>query len=397
MRVTAGDLQITDLTVELTKGDDAVRPLDGISVSVSSGSLALLLGPSGCGKTTLLSCLAAILKPTSGSITFGGTDITALAGRQLTEHRRHRVGVIFQAFNLVPSLNCVENVAVPMRSAGMGGRQANARAVELLEQVGLADRLTHKPGKLSGGQQQRVAIARALALDPPLVLADEPTAHLDYIQVEGVLRLIRSLTDGGRVVLVSTHDDRMLRLADQIIEMRPHSRPVEVATTVVTLPRGATLFDQGDPSDLVYIVETGTVDVMRDAPDGELVLAALGPVSTSARWVRCSVCPARHPCAPAPTPPSPVTAWRRSESSSARATSPGSSAAASRSRRRPFTNPTGNDGSAQRRSPRRRERSVHDWVRRSPGPVRQKSSSIPSDGSTCPTGSTALAGTLGSS
>ena len=113
--------------------------------------------------------------------------------------------------------------------------------------------------------------------DPPLVLADEPTAHLDYVQVEGVLRLIRSLTDGGRVVLVSTHDDRMLPLADQIIEMRPHSRPVEVATTVVTLPRRATLFHQGDPSDLVYIVETGTMDVLRDTPDGELVLATIGP------------------------------------------------------------------------------------------------------------------------
>ena len=305
MRVTPGDLQITDLTVEFTKGDYAVRPLDGMTVSVPSGSLALLLGPSGCGKTTLLSCLAAILKPTSGSITFGDTNITALTGRQLTEHRRHGVGVIiFQAFNLVPSLNCVENVAVPMRSAGMGGRQANARAIELLEQVGLGDRLTHKPGKLSGGQQQRVAIARALALDPPLVLADEPTAHLDYVQVEGVLRLIRSLTDGGRVVLVSTHDDRMLPLADRIIEMRPHSRPVEApAATAITLPRGATLFHQGDPSDLVYVSRDrrgrrAARFAGRRVRAGDTRTA----VSTSARWARCSACPAPHPYVPAATP-----------------------------------------------------------------------------------------------
>ena len=113
------DLRIDDLTVEFSKGDYTVRPLDHLTVTVKAGTLALLLGPSGCGKTTLLSCLAAILKPTSGSITFRGAEITALTGRELTEHRRHGVGVIFQAFNLVPSLNSIENVAVPMRSAGV--------------------------------------------------------------------------------------------------------------------------------------------------------------------------------------------------------------------------------------------------------------------------------------
>ena len=201
-----------------------------------------------------------------------------MTGRELTEHRRHGVGVVFQAFNLVPSLNSVENVAVPMRSAGVSSRAATAKAVDLLTDVGLGERLTHKPNNLSGGQQQRVAIARALALDPPLVLADEPTAHLDYIQVESVLRLIRGLTDGGRVVLVSTHDDRMLPLADQIIEMRPDSVPPSVAaTTPVTLAAGTTLFRQGDPSDLIYVVETGQVEVLRETPDGELLLATLGP------------------------------------------------------------------------------------------------------------------------
>ena len=147
-----------------------------------------------------------------------------------------------------------------------------------MQGVGLGERLTYKPTNLSGGQQQRVAIARALALDPPLVLADEPTAHLDYIQVESVLRLIRRLTDGGRVVLVSTHDDRMLPLADQIIEMRPDSvPPTAAATTAVTLAAGNTLFSQGDPSDLIFVIETGQVDVIRDTPDGELLLTTLGP------------------------------------------------------------------------------------------------------------------------
>ena len=123
-----------------------------------------------------------------------------------------------------------------------------------------------------------MAIARALALDPPLVLADEPTAHLDYIQVESVLRLIRSLTDGGRVVLVSTHDERMLPLADQVIEMRPDSTPpTAAATTAVALAAGTALFRQGDPSDRIYVVERGQVDVVRDTPDGEVLLATLGP------------------------------------------------------------------------------------------------------------------------
>jgi putative ABC transport system ATP-binding protein len=271
------DLCIDDLTVEFSKGDYTVRPLDHLTVTVKAGSLALLLGPSGCGKTTLLSCLAAILEPTSGSITFGGAEITGLSGRKLTAHRRHGVGVVFQAFNLVPSLNSVENVAVPMRSAGVRARPAAARAVELLERVGLHDRLSHKPGNLSGGQQQRVAIARALALDPPLILADEPTAHLDYVQVESVLRLIRGLTDGGRVVVVSTHDDRMLPLADQIIEMRPHAAPVASAVTPVSTAAGELLFRQGDPSDLIYIVDTGEMEIVRDTPDGELLLATLGP------------------------------------------------------------------------------------------------------------------------
>ena len=306
-------LRIADLTVEFSKGDYTVRPLDHLTVTVEAGTLAVLLGPSGCGKTTLLSCLAAILTPTSGSITFGGVEITALTGRQLTEHRRHGVGVIFQAFNLVPSLNSMENVAVPMRSAGVRAGAAKDRAVELLEGVGLGERLTYRPNSLSGGQQQRVAIARALALDPPLVLADEPTAHLDYIQVESVLRLIRSLTDGGRVVVVSTHDARMLPLADQVIEMRPDSTPpTAAATTAVALAAGTALFRQGDPSDRIYVVERGQVDVVRETPDGEVLLATLGPGEHLGEMGPLFGLPARQRFGPAPMPPSPGTRHRRS-------------------------------------------------------------------------------------
>lgn len=272
------DLRIRDLTVEFTKGDYTVRPLDQLTATVPAGSLALLLGPSGCGKTTLLSCLAAILKPTSGSISYGDTEITSLSGKALTEYRRHGVGIVFQAFNLVPSLTSLENVALPMRSAGVRHSEANRRAGELLERMGLADRTTHLPSGLSGGQQQRVAIARAVGLDPPLLLADEPTAHLDYIQVEGVLRLIRGLTDGGRVVVVSTHDDRMLPLADQIIELRPDFVQVgDAEPREVTLAAGEYLFRQGDPSDVIYMIEQGRIDVTRETPEGDVHLASLGP------------------------------------------------------------------------------------------------------------------------
>src|SRR5246500_1301237 len=191
------DLSIQDLVVEYSSGGYALRPINGLSLDVAAGSLVILLGPSGCGKTTLLSCLGGILRPKSGSMKFADVDITALEGRELAKYRRNTVGIVFQAFNLVPSLTAIENVMVPMRSAGMSRLSARRRAKELLTRVGLADRLKHRPGDLSGGQQQRVAVARAIALDPLLVLADEPTAHLDFIQVEEVLRLIRSLAAGG--------------------------------------------------------------------------------------------------------------------------------------------------------------------------------------------------------
>ena len=221
------DLYIRDLVVEYSSGGYAVRPIDGLDLDVAAGSLVILLGPSGCGKTTLLSCLGGILSPTSGAITFGDVDVTdARRQARLSAYRRDTVGIVFQAFNLVPSLTALENVMVPMRAAGCpGGRPAGAPR-SCSTRVGLQDRMTHRPGDLSGGQQQRVAVARAIALDPPLILADEPTAHLDFIQVEEVLRLIRELASGDRVVVVATHDNRMLPLADRVVELVPH-----VATT----------------------------------------------------------------------------------------------------------------------------------------------------------------------
>lgn len=262
------DLRIKDLVVEYSSGDYAVRPIDGLDLEVDAGSLAILLGPSGCGKTTLLSCLGGILKPAAGRIEFGDVDVTALASRELSAYRRDTVGIVFQAFNLVPSLTALENVMVPMHAAGMFRQDARRRAEELLTRVGLEHRMHHRPGDLSGGQQQRVAVARAIALDPPLILADEPTAHLDFIQVEEVLRLIRELAEDERVVVVATHDTRILPLADQVVELVPHTTEAHEGPETLRLQAGDVLFAQGTMGDLIYVVTAGEISLSRELATG---------------------------------------------------------------------------------------------------------------------------------
>jgi putative ABC transport system ATP-binding protein len=263
-----GDLSIQDLVVEYSSGGYAVRPINGLSLDVSGGSLVILLGPSGCGKTTLLSCLGGILRPKGGAIKFGGVDVTMLDGRELAKYRREQVGIVFQAFNLVPSLTALENVMVPLRAAGWSRAASRKRAEELLERVNLADRMKHRPGDLSAGQQQRVAVARAIALEPPLILADEPTAHLDFIQVEEVLRLIRSLAEGERVVVVATHDSRILPMADHVVEMVPTLTSTNRPPETVHLNAGEVLFQQSTMGELIYIVAEGEFDIVRELAGG---------------------------------------------------------------------------------------------------------------------------------
>jgi putative ABC transport system ATP-binding protein len=273
-----GNLSIQDLVVEYSSGGYAVRPINGLSLEVQAGSLVILLGPSGCGKTTLLSCLGGILRPKSGAITFDEIDITALEGAALAKYRRDTVGIVFQAFNLVSSLTALENVMVPLRTAGMSRASARQRAEELLTRVNLAERLKHRPGDLSGGQQQRVAVARAIALDPPLILADEPTAHLDFIQVEEVLRLIRSLAQGERVVVVATHDSRILPLADRVVELTPEVATSNRPPETVQLKAGEVLFEQCTMGDLIYVVSEGELDIVRElAGGGEELVKIAGP------------------------------------------------------------------------------------------------------------------------
>jgi putative ABC transport system ATP-binding protein len=273
-----GDLKIRELVVEYSSGGYAVRPIDQLNLDVTARSLAILLGPSGCGKTTLLSCIGGILRPTSGQILFDDIDVAALDARSLATYRRRTVGIVFQAFNLIPSLTALENVMVPLRAAGIHRRIARARAGELLARVGLEDRMSHRPGDLSGGQQQRVAVARAIALDPPLVLADEPTAHLDFIQVEEVLRLIRELADDDRVVVVATHDSRMLPLADRVVELVPHLAVTDQPPETTELTANEVLFRQNTMGDLIYVVAKGEFEIVRELSDGgEELMSIAGP------------------------------------------------------------------------------------------------------------------------
>ena len=271
-------LVVDDLTVEFETGGYVIKPLDGLSFTAEDGELVVLLGPSGCGKTTLLSCVAGLLTPTSGQIRLGDIVVNDLKGPAMSDYRRQTVGVVFQAFNLIPSLSARGNVVVPMRLGGVSRAKAKARADELLERVGLGERTHHRPAQLSGGQQQRVAIARALVHEPPLVVADEPTAHLDHIQVEGILRLLRDLASPGRIVVVSTHDDRVTQLADRVVEMAPHFSDADRQPEEVKLAAGEVLFRQGERGELIYHLETGLLEVYRElADDTNEVLARIEP------------------------------------------------------------------------------------------------------------------------
>ena len=271
------NLAVRNLVVEFVHDGYAVRPLDGLSFDGKAGELVVLLGPSGCGKTTLLSCLGGILTPTAGSILLGDVEVTGLRGRELDRYRRERIGFVFQAFNLIPSLTARENVAMPMILTGHPRSEAYARADELLAVMGMTDRANHKPAKLSGGQQQRVALARGLGHRPPLLLADEPTANLDHIQAEAIIRLLRTIRSEGHLIVISTHDARLVPIADRIVHMVPDVDENARGPAQLSLPAGTSLFEQGDPSDVVYVIDDGEIDIIRILADGgEEHLARLG-------------------------------------------------------------------------------------------------------------------------
>jgi putative ABC transport system ATP-binding protein len=186
-------------------GDTQVRALDGVSVGFGRGAFSAIMGPSGSGKSTLMHCMAGLDSLTAGSTYVGDVELTKLGERQLTELRRDRVGFVFQAFNLVPTLNALENITLPLMLAG---RKPDKEWLDgVIEAVGLADRLKHRPTELSGGQQQRVAVARALASRPEIIFADEPTGNLDSTASGEILSFMRrATTDLGQTIVMVTHD-----------------------------------------------------------------------------------------------------------------------------------------------------------------------------------------------
>jgi putative ABC transport system ATP-binding protein len=197
-------------------GDGSVVALDGITIGLPRGSFTAIMGPSGSGKSTLLHVAAGLDRPTSGTVALGDTDLTGLSERRLTILRRERSGVVFQAFNLMPSLTVAQNIGLPLRLDGRRARRADVR--EVARRVGLEDRLRHRPAQLSGGQQQRVAIARALVTRPEVVFADEPTGALDSRTGRGVLALLREVVDAdGHTVVMVTHDPAAAAYADRVV------------------------------------------------------------------------------------------------------------------------------------------------------------------------------------
>jgi putative ABC transport system ATP-binding protein len=212
-------VQVRDLSMRLTGGGRSVTILDGVTLEVAEREVLAVTGPSGSGKSTLLGLIAGLDRPTAGSISVDGVDITRLDEDALARLRRDTIGFVFQSFHLIPTLTAAENVAVPLELASHA--DASARAAELLEAVGLADRAQHYPAQLSGGEQQRVALARAVALRPRLLLADEPTGNLDSATGAQIIELLLTLRKEFEATLVLvTHDQALAGHADRVVRLR---------------------------------------------------------------------------------------------------------------------------------------------------------------------------------
>lgn len=211
-------IEITDLHKIYDEKSVPVHAVNGVTLSFREGEFAAVVGPSGSGKTTLLNLLGGLDLPTSGKIIIGGTNLKKLKNSQMIDFRMNNIGFVFQAYNLIPVLTAKENVEFIMHLQGKSKKDREKRAIELLEAVGLGDRINSRPGKLSGGQQQRVAVARALASKPKFILADEPTANLDSKSTETLLDIMEKLNREENITFIfSTHDARVVKKARRII------------------------------------------------------------------------------------------------------------------------------------------------------------------------------------
>ena len=213
-------IRVRGVTKEFGSGGAVARALRGVDLDVAYGEMLMLVGPSGCGKTTLVSIIAGTLEPTAGAVAVLGHDLVAMTNGAKVRFRREHVGFVFQAYNLLPALTAAENAAVPLLIAGWRRRDAVEKAADVLDALGLGDRLANLPAELSGGQQQRVAIARAIVHEPRLLVCDEPTSALDAENGRITMELIARLAvQPGRAVIVVTHDSRVYSFADRIASM----------------------------------------------------------------------------------------------------------------------------------------------------------------------------------
>ncbi|MGD8997581.1 MAG: ATP-binding cassette domain-containing protein, partial [Anaerolineae bacterium] len=289
------ELQQVVKTYRSAAGD--FTALKNVDLSIGTGEFVAVIGKSGSGKSTLINMITGIDRPTSGEVLVGDTEVHTLSEGKLAEWRGRNVGVIFQFFQLLPTLTVIENLMLPMDFCNMySRRQRRERAMHLLEQVELADQARKMPSALSGGQQQRVAIARAMANDPPILVADEPTGNLDSKTAESVFRLFEGLVDQGKTILMVTHDvdlaDRVTRtviisdgeiIEEYLADVFPALSDQQLVWATrsldhLTFPPGATIIQEGAPPENFYIVTKGEVEVHVRAPNGqEFVVARMGP------------------------------------------------------------------------------------------------------------------------
>ncbi|MBR3658452.1 MAG: ABC transporter ATP-binding protein [Bacteroidaceae bacterium] len=204
----------------ITRSFGSLQVLKGISLNIERGEVVSITGPSGAGKTTLLQIMGSLDKPDGGKVIYDGQDITRMSEKEISAFRNRHIGFVFQFHQLLPEFTALENITIPMLIAGQGMRQANARAKELLQMLGLADRADHKPSELSGGEKQRIAVARALANQPDVILADEPSGSLDTKNKEELHKLFFSLRDQlGQTFVIVTHDESLAAMTDRTIRL----------------------------------------------------------------------------------------------------------------------------------------------------------------------------------
>ncbi|MBN1928403.1 MAG: ABC transporter ATP-binding protein [Chlorobiaceae bacterium] len=213
-------IRISDLCRHYTMGDQTVKALDGINLDFRRNDYAAIMGPSGSGKSTLMNILGCLDTPTSGRYELNGQNVAEMDDDELARVRNREIGFVFQTFNLLSRLDCLRNVELPLIYAGVPPEERRERARQALEQVGLGDRIDHKPGELSGGQTQRVAIARALVNNPSIILADEPTGNLDTATSHDIMEIFSKLSDAGNTIILITHEEDIAKFTRRIIRLR---------------------------------------------------------------------------------------------------------------------------------------------------------------------------------